>query len=67
MGRLDGSAWWRSRSDKKEAVAATGTVSVTAAYGTVLAAGTVFAVPAKPADRMEAVGSDFANCYVRRE
>ena len=30
---------------RKEAVAATGTVSVTAAYGTVLAAGTVFAVP----------------------
>lgn len=35
------------------AVAATGTVSVTAAYGTVLAAGTVFAVPAT--DQMEAV------------
>ena len=38
---------------RKEAVAATGTVSVTAAYGTVLAAGTVFAVPAT--DQMEAV------------
>ena len=40
---------------RKEAVAATGTVSVTAAYGTVLAAGTVFAVPAT--DQMEAVES----------
>lgn len=38
---------------RKAAVAATGSVSVTAAYGTVLAAGTVFAVPAT--DHMEAV------------
>ena len=38
---------------RKEAVSATGIVSVTAAYGTVLAAGTVFAVPAT--DQMEAV------------
>lgn len=38
---------------RKEAVSATGEVSVTATYGTVLAAGTVFAVPAT--DQMEAV------------
>lgn len=47
---------------RKEAVAATGTVSVTAAYGTVLAAGTVFAVPAT--DQMEAV--EFRLCELLR-